>query len=43
MTSLGNRLWNKITKKSETKPIRTLPTHMKIMMIEISIISKDKP
>jgi hypothetical protein len=40
MTSLRDKLWKKIT-KSGTKPIRTLPTNMKIAFIEISILSKE--
>jgi hypothetical protein len=41
MTSLRDKLWNKITRKSGTKPISTLPTSMKIAFIEISILSKE--
>ena len=41
MTSLIDKLWKKITRTSGTKPIRTLPTNMKIAFIEISILSKE--
>ena len=41
MTSLIGKLWKKITRTSGTKPIRTLPTSMKIAYIKISVISKD--
>jgi len=34
-------LWKKITRKSKTKQIQTLPTNMKIKFIEITILSKE--
>ena len=40
MTSPRTRLWNKISRKSENKPSRTLPACLKTAMIEITIISK---
>jgi hypothetical protein len=40
MPRLIIKLWNKITKKTETKPIHTLPPHLRIRTIEIKIIPK---
>ena len=41
MTSLRDKLWKKIARKPETKPISTLPSNIKIKFIEISILSKE--